>query len=154
MSDWMAPVIGLIGVILGASISEYRHWRESKERYRIITFEKRLKTHQEALSLFYRLYKALNLYDAFVEKSDERKDNLNNTIDEVLEWWKTNCLLLDEATRQKMIDALTALRDHVGFEKSYDKAIHSLLWEVRDAIIRGIGVQHLPEMPKEPKPKL
>lgn len=56
MSDWVAPVIGLIGVILGVSISEYRYWRESKERYRIITFEKRLETHQEALSRFYRLY--------------------------------------------------------------------------------------------------
>lgn len=87
-----------------------------------------------------------------VDKSDESKANLNNTIDEVREWWKTNCLLLDEGTRQKMIDTLAALGDHAGFGKSYDKAIHSLLWEMRDAIIRGIGVQHLPEMPQESKP--
>jgi hypothetical protein len=149
MQEWIAPVVGLIGVVLGAGISEFRHWRENKEQYRVMTFEKRLKIYQEALSWFYRLNSNLNLYDAFIEKSSERKDNLIKTIDKVDEWWKNNCLLLDERTRQKIVDLLLLLRDHVGFEKSYDKTVHASLWEMRDKIIRGIGVRHLPEISKD-----
>ena len=73
---------------------------------------------------------------------------MNKALDEVRKWWQNNCLLLDESSRQKMVDSMMAISDHVGFDKSYNAAVYASLREMRDTIIRGIGVKHLPEMPK------
>lgn len=60
MADWVAPVMGLAGVALGAGIAEFRHWRESRERYQAMSFERRLEAHQEAYYYNQRFYEVLN----------------------------------------------------------------------------------------------
>ena len=148
--EWLNGIFALFGFLIGLGFSEYRSWRERKERFQVITFDKRLQAHQEALSWFYRLHKSLNFYDAFVDK---KTDDINKALDEVREWWQTNCLLLDESSRQKMVDSMMAISDHVGFNKSYNAAVYASLREMRAAIIQGIGIKHLPEMPKTKEEK-
>ena len=67
MPEW---IVALISVVLGAGISEFRHWRENKEQFRVMTFEKRIQTHQEALSQIYRiLHKTYNNKLSFDDKN-------------------------------------------------------------------------------------
>ena len=51
MAEWWVPLVGLFGVLVGVGITEFRLWAERKDRYRIMTFEKRLQVHQEAYRL-------------------------------------------------------------------------------------------------------
>jgi hypothetical protein len=141
MPEWVAPVVGLIGVVLGAGISEFRHWREDKEQYRVMTFEKRLQTYQEALSLCYELQDILN-----IAKSNEEKYEV---IDKLQKWWENNCLSLDENTRQS-INALTSeAYGHVSGYAEKRSTVFVKLVETRATIVQGIGIRHLPERPKK-----
>ena len=137
MSELIAPVVGLIGVILGVGISEFRRWRESKEQYRILTFEKRLTIHQEALSFCYKVHHCL-----FQSKAQEEK---NNIIDEMEKWWENDCLLLDEKSRRKMLDLIGDARDYAnGFAESQSQFMRTF-GETIQAISQGIGIRHVSE---------
>lgn len=45
--DWFPAVMTLIGVLVGVGIQELRIWRERKDKYKDMVFEKRLDAHQE-----------------------------------------------------------------------------------------------------------
>jgi hypothetical protein len=145
MADWLTPIIGLGGVILGAGISEYRRWREGKEQYRVLTFERRLKTHQEALVQVSRLYNSFSSYIDFTIRASDKLEMLETSIDKAEEWWSDNCLYLDEVTREKFSDLLIALRDFL-ITKDVGDLPYGLFDETRDAITNGIGVEHLPRI--------
>ncbi|HUT68673.1 MAG TPA: hypothetical protein VMW86_09035, partial [Dehalococcoidales bacterium] len=92
MPEWGIALIGVAGLIVGAIITEARHWLDRRQRFQVMTFEKRLQTHQEALSYCYKLYHSFN------SRKDE--DEKYRTINEIQEWWESNCLLLDEKSRR------------------------------------------------------
>ena len=136
MPEW---IVALISVVLGAGIIEFRHWRDSREQFRVMTFEKRLQTHQEALSYCYKLYHSI-----FSRKDEGEK---NKTVNEVGKWWEDNCLLLDEKSRRKMLDLVGDARDYVnGFAES-QSTVQRTFRETLRVISQGIGVKHLPENP-------
>ncbi len=138
MPDWLVPILTLIGVILGAGISEFRHYRESKERYREMTFEKRLLAHQEALSWCYKLSDILNT---------EKKEAVFDIVGRMRTWFADNCLFLDDVSRVEIIDLSNQAFVYAsGYDEKHSD-IFVKLGETREAIIRGIGIQHMPDIP-------
>jgi hypothetical protein len=148
MADWLAPVMGLAGVILGMGISEYRRWREEKEQYRLMTFDKRLKTYQEALHLQDKILGSMTLYNSLTDKSEDRKESLDETMTELWDWYITNCILLDRDTNEKIVEVMLMLQEHIDVNKQINNANYKQIHELRKTIVAGIGVKHLPELPK------
>ncbi|MBI2860645.1 MAG: hypothetical protein HYX91_03965 [Chloroflexi bacterium] len=132
MPEW---IIALISVVLGAGISEFRHWRENRERFRVMTFEKRLHTHQEALSQIYRIW-----HDTYDNKLNF--DDKNVSIKKAIMWWEDNQLLLDYASRRQMQDLFSAAYHHLdGTDKP---SVFDKTWrKTRETIYKGIGSKHL-----------
>lgn len=141
MPEWGIALIGIAGLIVGAIITEVRHWLDRQQRFQVMTFEKRLQTHQEALSCWYELYHALNIGTS---------DDKHKAIDKLEKWWENNLLFLDEVSRDKMLALIGEARDHITGHAESHSAVFRTLRETRDAIVRGIGAKYLPEMP-EPK---
>lgn len=138
MPEWLNPVIGIIGVIIGVGITEIRQWIERKEKYQALIFEKRLKVHQEALAYCYLAYHSIN--------SDKEKQEKDNKISEMEKWWENNCLLLDEKSRRKMLDLIGEARSYIhGFEKSQTRYLQTFR-ETLKTIAEGIGTKHLIEL--------
>lgn len=51
MSDWVLATIDPVCLLLGIGVSGLRQWRQERDRYKFMTFEKRLTVHQEAYKL-------------------------------------------------------------------------------------------------------
>ena len=146
MPDWVLYVIGLIGVVVGAAITEFRQWMDRRERYQVMTFEKRLDAHQTALCWCHKLDQALN--------SQNPKD-ISRVAGQAREWWSENCLFLDEESRKSMIPAIhysyqyaTEIEHPDKYEPEMRMGHH--VWNYidnsRKAIMEGIGTKYLPEM--------
>ena len=144
--EWLSGLFALFGVLLGLGFSEYRSWREGKVRFRIMTFEKRLQAHQEALSCWYELHHVLNKIETIGEEKCITIDKLEN-------WWENNLLFLDEVSRDKMLVLIGEAREHGTNLAESHTAVFRTLKETRAALIRGIGAKHLPEMPEPNKEK-
>jgi hypothetical protein len=138
-------VFGLIGVILGVGVMEFRHWREERERYQVMTFEKRLETHQAALNWCYQLNRVLNSRDP---------GDIHGIADQAREWWNKNCLLLDEKSRESMVLTINFSHSYANKFEHPDKGEPeaqkgSQVWHYLNdslrAIHEGIGVKYLPE---------
>ncbi len=82
MPEWGIALIGVGGLIAGAIISEIRHWLDRKQRFRVMTFEKRLETHQAALSQIQKLRHSIESKLSFEEKKV--------AIDNLLHWCEDN----------------------------------------------------------------
>ncbi len=146
MSELVVPIIGLIGVILGIGASELRSWLMNKEQYRILTFEKRLKTHQEA---FYMCYQLRTSFLGFV-LTHKATDEQYKITHEAHKWWENNCLLLDESSRQKMSESIDKVGNlFLGLNNETPNNVLVSLQELRAAITKGIGIKHLPEILKD-----
>lgn len=50
MPNWAVVLIGVSSLILGVAITEIGRWLERRERYKVLSFEKRLEAHQQALT--------------------------------------------------------------------------------------------------------
>jgi hypothetical protein len=140
MSIWITPLLSLIGAMLGAAVMLLIHLRVTKEQYRKLTFEQRLKAHQEAISLCYELYRTL---------SKENQDEKSKFIRKIELWWESNCLSLDPKSRKALFmltgDAYEHIYDYTENKSHIWKAIR----ETRDFIADGIGQEHLPEKEKD-----
>jgi hypothetical protein len=146
MVDWLTPTIGFVGVALGAGISEYRRWRDNKDQFRVLTFEKRLKIHQQAFAHLCKMGLKLSAYKNLKDSpTNEYQKTLKSSTDSAYEWYLDNCLSLDEVTQNKFIEFIIEA-EHYSIFKDSSKKSDMLFDEVRKAITQGIGVQHLPEI--------
>jgi len=151
--DWFPAVMTLVGLLVGVGVQELRFWRERKDKYRDMVFEKRVDAHQGAYYRFGRLPR-------FMAPSALMKDGgvraLAEELCEYEEWVSKNALYLDGGSRTKIhmffgyaIQKAKKYKDEewvknidVGEEKM---ELYKNMVEVQVAIRRGIGVEYLPE---------
>lgn len=152
--DWIAPVMGLIGVVVGAGIQEFRIWRERKDKYKDMVFEKRLDVHQSAN---YWCMKLSRLMSPHRIMEDGAIAVVIKEVREASEWLAKNELYLDEESSLKMTEFLKYVCE-TCLKYSEDKKVGkniNVAEETRklldntialfSSIRRGIGVKYLPE---------
>lgn len=152
--DWFAAVMALVGVAVGVGAQELRLWREKKDKYKDMVFEKRLDAHQGA---YYRCMKLCNL---LLPHKLIKTEGLRAGASELLEsidWMNKNALYLNEDSRVKLGEFLHFLAKR-GSEYVYksnaknvniEEEMRKLLIErnrVIGSIKKGIGVKYLPEI--------
>lgn len=93
-------LLGLLGIIIGALMSEFSHNESSREdrknQLRLAALDRRLQAHQEAYSLWHRLMK---------DMGDQLQ--LSQTVQDCQSWWIKNCLYLTADARQAFSHAYT-----------------------------------------------
>ena len=157
MPEWGIALIGVAGLILGTIISEVRHWLDRRKRFQVMTFEKRLQAHQEALSWCMR---TAILTQPKALKETEGIENLLNCLQEAMEWLIHNCLYIDENSRISMLNTFTfaikQARECSNEEKPTIindeqklQVIRGEMHKVAKCIIEGIGAKYLPETEKQ-----
>jgi len=153
MPDWAIVLTGLFGVIIGALITFLIHWWERKERYQVITFDKRLEVHQQA---FYWCSKSYLGFKRVTRRELKSPSNLLTTAKEAMEWWQNNCLYLDEDSRISMLQAILAILQRTDkiISKgeqvtSEDDEVRTQIMKALNCIITGIGAKYLPELQKQ-----
>lgn len=156
MQSLQVAVIGLIGILLGIAATSFFKWIDRKERFKVMTFEKRLAVHQRAHYWNQRIYHELSLRDA---------NMLRETVSEAQEWWNDNCLLLDDKSRKSMISVFNSTNRYAGGLEHPElttgtERVWDALYTNLEDIIRGIGVEHLSRVnndgatpPQETHPK-
>lgn len=143
MSDWLSIVIGPISFLLGIAVSEFRQWRQERDKYKSMTFEKRLEVHQEA----YRISSEVGrLFFDILTGEMPTEGDLRSKVMEMREWWRSNCLLLDKVSRKAFLGLTNAVETYA---ESYDPEDASkcleLAKEANKTITEGIGEQYLPD---------
>lgn len=153
MMDWLTAVMGLIGVALGAGIQEFRIWREKKDKYKDMVFEKRLAAHQGAYYCCQRLFNLMtpNLLMIAAGREALRKETWK-----AYDWFLNNALYLDEVSRKKWIDFFRYVKE-TGEKyanetsrkdisvKEETKELEKNVEGVLDAIRKGVGYKYLPK---------
>lgn len=139
MQNLQVAVIGLIGILLGIAAASFFKWIDRKERFKVMTFEKRLAVHQRAHYWNQRIYHELSSRDA---------NKLRETVREAQEWWNDNCLLLDDESCKSMISVFNSTNRYAGGLEHPNLATGTeRVWDTLDTnledIIRGIGAEHL-----------
>ena len=156
MPEWTVPLIGFAGVILGVGITEFRLWKESREKYHAMIFEKRLEVHQKAFYWCLKIGETLNE----VEKDEyDTMKAFSNCAYEAREWLDNNCLYLNVTSYVGMIGALRMalapvsklLKEEEADIDASKKEAQTKLTETLRSIVEGIGVKYLPEMDEQYK---
>ena len=92
---WIA-VGGFIGATLGTILTGcIVEWYRQNNRLRLTAIDKRLEVHQEAYTLFVKLWISTRV------GSEEQVSDIR---DECFEWWAKSCLYLSKKTRQKFVE--------------------------------------------------
>lgn len=160
MTEWIAPIMGLIGVLVGMGIVEIRLRREQKERYQVMTFEKRLEAHQQAFAWCTKISNLLGQTygDASSVEVNEHTTALNILYNEATEWWWNNCLYLDKNSRISVFDAIGLPLDRAEQLTEGVNPTDEFIQQSRDTIkkairhiTKGIGVKYLPDIDRESK---
>ena len=143
--DWLNGVFALGGVALAIAVEELRRWRERRERFRDMTFEKRLQAHQEAYYWVIRLGKPYESGDW---------SDMKSVADKAAEWFSQHCLYLDTHSHNAFSSLLSILYDYIESPQNKDMAQAALEAHIETikAIVKGIGLQYLPpksELPTE-----
>ena len=125
---FISGFMGVLGTVLGASISQFALWSISKQeafdKFRLAALDKRLEVHQQAFTLWRELMWSTN---------EERK--LSEEIRKCQLFWKENCLYLDPKSRSSCLSAvnLAAIfnmeRDHVKSKERIE-----IMEEIRNAL--------------------
>ncbi|MBA7472089.1 hypothetical protein ES707_07409 [subsurface metagenome] len=145
MQDWQIALIGLLGVIIGILATAFWNWRERKERFKVMTFEKRLEAHQLAFYWNQTIYHSLSSRDA---------EQISKCIREAQEWWNGNCLLLDEKSQKSFLSVFNSGNRYSrnirrpGSEPEAERIWDDLNNNLAD-IIQGIGAEHLQRVEDE-----
>lgn len=84
-------VLPIATLIVGAAIPLVTLYLDRKDKFRLVAIEKRLQTHQEAFSLWYKLIWVIH------SPSDDRIP----VITEARNFWLNNCLYLEKNTRKE-----------------------------------------------------
>jgi hypothetical protein len=160
MTDWITPIVGFIGVIIGIASVEIRLSREKKERYQVMTFEKRLEVHQQAFGWCLRISNLLGKSwgDLGREGNTAQAMTLDELYNEANEWYFNNCLYLDDDSRRNMFAAIGIPLDRAGQLTNNVQATNEFIQQSRDTlretmrhITKGIGSEYLPDMDREAK---
>ncbi len=141
MPEWGIALIGVAGIIVGVLITEVRNWLDRKQRFRVMTFEKRLEAHQKAYYWCQKRNEVLNISE---------NAEIHKTAREAREWWNANCLFLDAQSRSEMVGLLN-LAHYYADDMKFGKEVWPSLRTTLKAIVRGIGVEYLPEMSQLPE---
>ena len=139
--EWLIALFTLLGVILGLGYSEYKNRQGRKERFRVMTFEKRLEAHQQAYYWCHKLNEVLNIG----EKAD-----IHNTANKAREWWNSNCLLLDTNSRREIVQLINLSHAYAHDLKSGEYVWDSLQKSLK-SVVKGIGFEYLPEELTKPE---
>jgi len=129
------PLVGLLGVIVGALISEgaksVSAERNRTHQLRLAAIEKRLQTHQEAYSRWRMLIRRINL-----------EENVIETVAKNQLWWEASCLYLEPAAREAFLHALLSASAHqVEKGKGKTDRLENLYENIRiagDLIVKGV----------------
>ncbi|MFC1954824.1 hypothetical protein ACFLVZ_03275 [Chloroflexota bacterium] len=132
-------LFGLIGVLMGIAATSFYKWIDRKERFRVMTFEKRLEIHQRAYYWNQKIYSEL---------SSKNANTLRNIAQEIQEWWNNNSLLLDEKSRTSMISVINSTNRYArGLDQPEFATGIEQIWDVLNTnledIETGIGAEHL-----------
>jgi hypothetical protein len=134
--DWLIALFALLGVVLGLGYNEYRNRKEQKDRYRVITFEKRLEAHQKAYYWYHQLNRVLNIGDS---------EAIHETTNKAREWWDSNCLFVDANSRREMVRLMNLSHMYANDNKMAQEKIWDYVISTSKAIVLGIGFEYLPE---------
>lgn len=140
--DWLIALFTLLGVMLGLGYSEYKNRQERKERFRIMTFDKRLEAHQKAYYWWNELNRVLNIGDA---------DEIHKIASEAREWWNGSCLFLDTNSRRDMVRLINLSHMYANGNKTAQEHIWDYVIKASKAIVLGIGFEYLPEELSKPE---
>ena len=152
--DWFPAVMGLIGVVVGVAIHEFRIWREKEDKYKDMIFEKRLDAHQGA---YYRCMRLLTVIRPARLMGDGGVKVALKEYEEAKEWVDKNTLYLDEDSINKIERFFTYIvvtvskytdgkeRTGINVEEETQKLVQ-IMKEAISSIKRGIGVKYLPEV--------
>lgn len=138
MEGWETALVGFFGVILGVGIQEFRRWRESKEVYQHMVFQKRLETHQKAFEWCQKLS---------LELSRSEADQIHKVAIKFRDWWNANCFYLDPKSRIEIIPLINYAHQYTREPKRVD--IWGQLEKVEKAITTGIGREYIPKSLRE-----
>lgn len=98
-------LIGILGVLVGGGIAASTSLLIAKENRRgqlaIASLDKRLETHQEA----YRLWRK-------IRGAVYHPESLGDVLKEANEFWESNCLYLDPASREAFIACIFRAHTH------------------------------------------
>ena len=139
MQEMQVALFALSGVILGIIATSFWNWRERRERFRVMTFGKRLEAHQSAYYWNQAIYNSLTSRDA---------EQISRCVREAQEWWNSHCLFLDEKSQKSFIAVGNSGRKYVrniaapGCDPQADRIWDDLKNNLSD-IVRGIGAEHL-----------
>ena len=153
MADWITPAVGLLGVIVGAGIQEFRFWRERKEKYQSMVFEKRIEAHQGAYYWCMRLLKVIRPHRLMKEGGLEA---VHDELWKATEWLNQNTLYLDNNSRDKMAKFFSFIsktclkyfkeeRGKIDVKKELMLLFENMK-EVLSSIEKGIGIKYLPDI--------
>ena len=106
----MNALLTLLGIFIGAFITLFVQWYDQKTKFRLVAIEKRLQTHQEAFSWWYKLIWVIH------SPSDVRIPVLT----EARNFWLNKCLFLERKTR-KEFDIVIKLVDGYSDKLQYGK---------------------------------
>jgi hypothetical protein len=153
MMDWFPAVMTLVGVLIGVGIQEFRIWRERKDKYKDMVFEKRLDVHQGA---YYWCMKFVKLMMPHRLMKVVGREALLQASWEFTEWLNKNALYLDEGSVEKLnkfFQYVTETGCKYADEKrkkdiNIKEETQELIKNVNDilaSIKKGIGFKYLPE---------
>ena len=151
--DWFPAVMTLVGVLIGVAIQEFRFWRERKDKYKDMIFEKRLEAHQGA---YYRCHRLVDFMMPYKLVEDGGIKALADELFEYRGWLSRNALYLAGDSRTKinmfLYYAVKTARKYEDEEwikdmnvKEETLELNTNLVEVLLNIRKGIGVEYLPE---------
>jgi hypothetical protein len=153
MMDWFPAVMALVGVLVGVGVQELRLWRERKDKYKDMIFEKRVEAHQGA---YYRCYRLQEFLLPYRLVKDGGIKALDGELYRYKDWLNKNALYLDGVSRTKiymfLYYAVKTGRKYGDRQwiKNMDVreetlALNGNLAETLNSIQKGIGVKYLPE---------
>jgi hypothetical protein len=132
-------LIGLIGVLVGVGVMILLRWLDKTDRFRDMTFEKRLVAHQDAYRLNQTLYEALGT---------KSTPDIRIILNEIKDWMKNNSLYLDSRSSRSMLALFSSALQYClhpdrpsGLQPTWDLLDINL----KD-ITHGIGTNHLPRI--------
>jgi len=162
MDEWGYVIAVVVGIILSEVIRWSRDWREGKEKYKVMLYEKRLEAHQKAFSYVRQLMlRATTSYFSFAFDMDDKSDfdrefnnkEIKRLLLELNDFFDSNCLYLDEQSRSEIMRSIVVtgsaydnfITENLSKEELTEKLKDSSdqLHKTQGVIVTGIGMKHI-----------